>query len=917
MIGRAGALALALAASPALAGDPCEALRDRPPRDPYTCECFRAPMHSPDPARVLEERLQGWLESDPNDPWLLAALGGHLLEPDAKRARPALASALTSFVSGGQATGEAFVRILMARDFQRLQRVEDFQRELAAAEALTQKTGDPTSMAWLALIEAIQLGLESRHEEALVVAQKAALAEPFASLPHSLQHALMRELSDSARLAKRFSEALAFARRAAEVCGDSPECRADSSSALSRITCDLADAGLATRADAARRTREAYDAAHALGSGWAELIFLCMLGNWTDPPESIEWNRRCEEGSLALGCPDLLFRAQLLRAQALAVSNPAEIERSIHEVERLAGEQRRSPWIGDPEPVETLRILAGLHKLAAHPVEAIATLEEAIDFNERIRDRQADPESRAEVLSRSAPFYYELASLFALAGGEGDVTRAFATMEALRARTLLDELESASATRSPAPGGPDADELARTVREIAAVQSRLADPDLPEIERDAALQQLDRLEASETDLASRVARANPAWAEVRRPRLAELADVRRRLGGDEALILLQLPPPGTAAAWALVVTAAGERVVLLADFEIGSALPLFLGAIERRAEPPVEMAGAIEQALLSPVIDALPPTVRRLVIVPDGPIARLPLAALPDPRTGRPLIERFELSLAPSATAWLALRGSGTDRLQPAALGLGDVSWQRPTATNDVERISGFTLEPLALPLSRTEVRSMIAAVGGASRALFASRASEAALKQLDLAPFGIVHFAAHAVVHAVHPSRSAILLAAGDRREDGLLQPRDIATLHLAGKLVFLSACRSADGRELRGEGPLSLARVFLGAGARAVVATIWPVRDSEAAALAGAFYLRLARGETASAALAAAQRELSAGGAPPAAWGGFVLFGDGEVSLAPRVRTWPIASTARLVALSGLAGLAVVLAWVYFRKS
>lgn len=124
-----------------------------------------------------------------------------------------------------------------------------------------------------------------------------------------------------------------------------------------------------------------------------------------------------------------------------------------------------------------------------------------------------------------------MASYLALGPDGADVALAFETMEALRARSLLDDLARASTVRSP-PAGPDADELARTVRDIAALQARLADAALPESERDAALRQLDRLEAREAELASAVARANPDWAEARRPRLARLDEVRERLGHD-------------------------------------------------------------------------------------------------------------------------------------------------------------------------------------------------------------------------------------------------------------------------------------------------------------------------------------------------------------------------------------------------
>src|SRR4030095_8618917 len=104
-----------------------------------------------------------------------------------------------------------------------------------------------------------------------------------------------------------------------------------------------------------------------------------------------------------------------------------------------------------------------------------------------------------------------------------------------------------------------------------------------------------------------------------------------------------------------------------------------------------------------------------------------------------------------------------------------------------------------------------------------------------------------HAVVDEERPERSAVLLSPGAPEEDGLLQPREIAELALHGKLVVLSSCGSATGTLLRGEGVVGIARAFFQAGARTVVASLWPMRDDEAAAIAGSFYRHLRDGESA----------------------------------------------------------------------
>jgi len=152
-------------------------------------------------------------------------------------------------------------------------------------------------------------------------------------------------------------------------------------------------------------------------------------------------------------------------------------------------------------------------------------------------------------------------------------------------------------------------------------------------------------------------------------------------------------------------------------------------------------------------------------------------------------------------------------------------------------------------------------------------------LKARDLRTYGIMHFAAHAVADEAHPERSAVLLAPGGTAEDGLLQAREIAALEIDGGIVVLSACQTAAGAVLSGEGVLSLARAFFEGGAHAVIGTRWPLRDADAAVLFDAFYRHLAEGLSLSAALKATRDDARAAGRPPSAWAGLVLLGNGDL--------------------------------------
>ncbi len=896
-----------------MAGDPCERLLQAPPVSPLEAECYRN-ARSPAEAASREQQLVRWLENDPENPWLLATFGATLIELDPTRGRDPLKRALKLFAAAGSPAGEAFAALALARDANRYRNVDEVQRLMKAAAPLVAAADDPILTAWQSYNQAGQLDFDGRFEEALTLMRGAVRAEYFSTLTLALRSKLLREAGDAALRSQLYPEALGYFAQRLENCGDHERCRVETKDGIATVMRLMSEGGLVTTDEAVAHTRRVYDLARAIGFPSGEILAACELGALTAAPESLEWNQRCIERATGASCVEFRLLSRMRYALGLAQVDPTQIPNSIRSVESLLRDQRRSANVLDP--TELHGAMARLHQWAGDRAAAIVNLERAIQIRETLRDRESSAESRAGIVSRSAEYYYRLASQVGLDSAPADIPRAYATMEALRARTLV-TLNALDAGVERPKTSADETALALVVQQIVSIQSQLADSRLADEERDFLLQGLDRLEVREQQLSARIAQADPAWARARRPRIATLDEVRSQLGADEALVMLQLPPAAVSASWAMVSTIAGDQILPLPAFEAGSTLSLYLGTLERRDEVPAAMGAAIEEGLLRPVIDALPRSIHKLVIVPDGPVARLPLAALPDPQTGRPLIERFEISLATSATSWLSLRMAQPHQLSHSALGLGAVTWTRNRAGRDTTRGPEFADEQLALPRSRDEVQSMVDTVGGVSRALFASRASEASFKRLDLSPYGVIHFATHAIVNVGHASRSAILLVPGDPREDGLLQPREIAKLKLDGKLVVISACSSADGRELRGEGALSLARSFLGSGARAVIGTIWPVRDSEAATLVEKFYRRLAHGSTVAAALAGAQRELSAAGIPPAAWAGFIVIGDGDVTLSPKMETTlPAASGDTWTVVLGFCLAVGLVTWLQVRK-
>ena len=187
------------------------------------------------------------------------------------------------------------------------------------------------------------------------------------------------------------------------------------------------------------------------------------------------------------------------------------------------------------------------------------------------------------------------------------------------------------------------------------------------------------------------------------------------------------------------------------------------------------------------------------------------------------------------------------------------------------------------LPGSRQEAEAIAALAPAAdTRVALDFDASRAEALSDRLGAYRIVHFATHGVIDAEHPALSGLALSMVDRAgkpQAGFLHLRDIYNLRLNADLVVLSGCRTALGKEVRGEGLLGLTRGFLYAGAPRVVASLWRVEDQATAALMTRFYRALWQEHLRpAAALRAAQLALSQERRwrDPYFWAGFVLQGD-----------------------------------------
>jgi CHAT domain-containing protein/tetratricopeptide (TPR) repeat protein len=311
------------------------------------------------------------------------------------------------------------------------------------------------------------------------------------------------------------------------------------------------------------------------------------------------------------------------------------------------------------------------------------------------------------------------------------------------------------------------------------------------------------------------------------------------------------------------------------------------------------LGGASEAGLLRP----------RLAVVSDGALQYVPFAALPDPAVpggSRPLVVAHELVRLPSASVLAfqrSRRPSETgDRGEVAIIAdpvyrvddprLAGAS-ESGGSSGDGEALRGrATLQtpPLPdfrrLPFAGEEARAIEGfADPAASFEAEGVAASRDTVLSGRLEGYRYVHFAAHGVIDTSHPQLSGLVLSlvdgAGNPRPDGFLRLHDIYGLRLDADLVVLSACDTALGREVRGEGLVGLTRGFMYAGAERVVASLWEVQDRATARLMTDFYRGLIEeGRRPADALRRAQIQIMEDPGQslefPYYWAGFVLQGD-----------------------------------------
>lgn len=582
-----------------------------------------------------------------------------------------------------------------------------------------------------------------------------------------------------------------------------------------------------------------------------------------------------------------------------------------------------------PGLISALGGLAHAEFLAGEDATAVRNIEEALDGIESARD-STPPDSLRTAWFSSWHSYYALAidvllHLQAQHPGAGYDRQALVIAERGRARFLLDQMqESGSQERNGEDRELRAQQAASLRRihlaESSLVAMRTAQPHSAQTARLQSelarlMEQEDRLEAEmnrsgESSLSATSGlfhSPDELIGRLQRSLNAGTAALEYWTNDDNAYLWVVTTNsvhayrlPGAAKLSPLARQLTHD---LTAPFSTEYATPEAFAAALSASTAQFNQAAQQLGGWLLPT-GAIPRAVHTLLIVGDGPVLSVPMEALRIAARGgkqaRSLQDQVCVVREPSIAVLLALLQRPQSRVSAEIAVIAD-----PVFNADDPRVAGAArfgdravMKTVAesfwseatpvghlrrLSYAAQEVTEIEAAAGASHvNPVVGFAASADRVRSLDWSRFDVVHFATHAFLNPVQPDLSNILLSrvdASGRPQAGALWFSDIASMHMPVDLVVLSACQTANGDRLPGEGLVGLSYSFFIAGSRRVVGSLWDVDDAATAELMRRFYQALYQGAVSPAeALRSAQMAIAEvpRWSNPYYWAGFTLEGD-----------------------------------------
>ncbi len=578
---------------------------------------------------------------------------------------------------------------------------------------------------------------------------------------------------------------------------------------------------------------------------------------------------------------------------------------------KLNDANRRSKALGDRVmEAQSFYLLARAEKELGNIDTAIENITKGLDLIEQIRSSLVSSESRYSYFS-TVQNYYDLYIDLLISRSEktkqdADVALALQISERSRSRSLVELLQEAKVDFRQSVDAKLFSELKNAQKKLtekyAGRQRLLSGKPKPE-QVTKINNEINDLNTKIQNLQITIRRENPRYADLTEGKTISAKEIQSLLDEDTVLIQYKL---GDKRSLGWLVTSKNVEVFNLPDRKtIEEKARSFYSIIidNKKSEKSKidELSKELGDILLSPVANKI--TNKRLAVVADGILQYTPFSALSNPALdegrGKYLSDTNEIIVLPSASVLAQIRSNPSrDKIGEKTIAIfadpvfdkqdSRISEKKNEVTLSVEMKKvtrdfrfGETLPRLIY--SRREAKNIADLIDKNRKSVRTDfEASVKNIEKENLKDYKILHFATHGLLNTNRPELSGLVFSLYDKNgntQNGFLSLNDIYNLDLSSDMVVLSACQTALGKDVRGEGLIGLSRGFLYAGSNRIVASLWKVDDSATAEFMMRFYKHhLEEGMSAAKSLQQTKLEMKniKRYQSPYYWSAFTLLGD-----------------------------------------
>ncbi len=564
--------------------------------------------------------------------------------------------------------------------------------------------------------------------------------------------------------------------------------------------------------------------------------------------------------------------------------------------------------IGDRRvEADTFYWLAIVEKQRENLPKAFENIENGLQIIEQIRGEIVNPELRASYFSTVQQFYefYTelLVSRYEKSNDERDIALALEMSERARTRSLTELLQEARINfrqNVDEKSLEKAQELQDALNAKYRQRTQILSGKPTEEQIAKVTNEINSLKTELENLQIKIRRENPRYADLTQGTSISAKEIQALLDDETVLLEYKL---GEKRSFLWLVTKDSIEIFTIPSRKvIESTAKDFYTSIISRDKTKETRTAELSEKLSNTLFGLVEKEIqnKRLAIVADGVLQYIPFASLQISNSKSKisnLIETNEIVVLPSASVLAELRRNSVTKktptktlaifadpiFEPNDVRLAKKSTEKSTQVGKILRDFNLGENLPRLLSSRIEARNISAFAGKNQSALnidFDANRENATSETLS--NYRILHFATHGFLDTSRPELSGLVLSLYDKNgkaQDGFLRLNQIYNLNLNSDLVVLSACQTALGKDVRGEGLIGLTRGFMYAGAKRIVASLWKVDDAATAEFMKRFYQNhLQKNLPPTAALRAAQIEMKQipRFSSPYFWAGFTLQGE-----------------------------------------